>query len=331
MINKQPVIPYEKDHNAREAVRLLLLSSTPEKIRNEIVQRMQISGKFIVPLLPLIFNNLHNKSSILQDVAFGLAKNFEDQGYNLSHIAADIASHLSSPSTDLRETAKNILINMKEAAKPAEDFALGCLRNGDKNIIITGLEILLAINTAISRSISPRISATLEAHPHDKQIADLAQKLINLISNTGSTSIANSLSGVDISVFKGREALIIDDNFAFRQTIGTALKNLGMKVMETDSGQTGIKLVKEKSASLSRYDLIVIEVKLPDINGVQVIRNARALPMFSETAIAVISNVNNDRIIMAARGSGANEYILKSTGLGITLKLLANLLAGLKG
>ena len=77
------------------------------------------------------------------------------------------------------------------------------------------------------------------------------------------------------------------------------------KLLRTDSGQTGIKLVKEKSASLSRYDLIVIEVKLPDINGVQVIRNARALPMFSETAIAVISNVNNDRIIMAARGSGA--------------------------
>ena len=319
--------PYDKDYQVREAARILLLATTPQKERNGILERFRHSPKLVLPLLPLIFGNLHNKSRELQEMAFDLAEYFAAQGYDIGNVAADIASHLNAPSDRIRKTACRLLEKMGQSAKPAEDFALGCLRNKDREIAVAGLRILRAIGPGLSRGITQRIGAVFEIFPHDAEIGDLAREVHHLISQQSGAQHGSILATIDPDLLRGKTCLIIEDNAPYRLTMRSALESFGVRVEEAANGREGLRLIGQKAAE-GGYDAVLLDIRLPDINGIKLLDAIRANPQTEGQKVIVISGIGNDEIILAARKYNVAEYIIKSTEMGITLKMIANALGG---
>lgn len=98
--------------------------------------------------------------------------------------------------------------------------------------------------------------------------------------------------------------LIIDDEKAIRWSMGEALKKQGYEVAEAETGKKGIKLFREDPS-----DLVILDLKLPDINGLQVLKRIkkedRAQPVIMMTAYGEV-----DTAVEALKG-GAYDFIQK--------------------
>ncbi len=109
-------------------------------------------------------------------------------------------------------------------------------------------------------------------------------------------------------------ALIIDDEVQIRRLLRVALESAGYAVCEADRGQLGLA-----EAALRRPDVIVLDLGLPDLDGVEVLKRLRE---WSETPVLILSVRDAEEQKIAALDAGADDYITKPFS---TAELLARL------
>jgi two-component system KDP operon response regulator KdpE len=109
-------------------------------------------------------------------------------------------------------------------------------------------------------------------------------------------------------------ALIIDDEVQIRRLLRLALEAAGYRVCEADKGQLGLA-----EAALRRPDVILLDIGLPDIDGVEVLKRLRE---WSETPVLVLSVRDAEEQKVAALDAGADDYVTKPFS---TPELLARL------
>ena len=97
--------------------------------------------------------------------------------------------------------------------------------------------------------------------------------------------------------------LIVEDDDDLRDVIKGYLKKEGYEILEADNGSDGIHLAKEENP-----DLIILDIMLPQVDGIEVCRNIR---MYSESPIITISAKNSDYDKIMALGTGADDYVTK--------------------
>jgi len=106
----------------------------------------------------------------------------------------------------------------------------------------------------------------------------------------------------------GQRVLVVDDENAIRRYLRTALTAQGFSVYEASNGQETLNAVVE-----NRPDVIILDLGLPDFDGVEVTRRLRE---WSQTPIIILSvrEAENDKI--AALDAGADDYLTKPFGTG---------------
>ena len=97
--------------------------------------------------------------------------------------------------------------------------------------------------------------------------------------------------------------LVIDDEPQIRRVVRNALMTDDTRVVEAATGRGGIDL-----AAAERPDLIVLDLGLPDIEGLEVCREIRA---WSTTPLVVLSARHSDREKADLLDAGADDYITK--------------------
>ena len=97
--------------------------------------------------------------------------------------------------------------------------------------------------------------------------------------------------------------LIVEDDRPIRNLIITALKTHDYKYLEAENGTSAIL-----EASSHNPDIVLLDLGLPDIEGVEVIKKIR---MWSNMPIIVISARNEDTDKIEALDAGADDYITK--------------------
>lgn len=97
--------------------------------------------------------------------------------------------------------------------------------------------------------------------------------------------------------------LIIEDEKAIRNLISTALQTNGYHFEMASSGTSALLLL-----STHQYDMVLIDLGLPDIDGVEIIKKFRT---FSTTPIIVVSARSNDEDKINALDNGADDYLTK--------------------
>ena len=117
----------------------------------------------------------------------------------------------------------------------------------------------------------------------------------------------------------GVRVLVIDDEQGIRRFLRTCLTAQGYEIFEAATGQEGLQLVP-----ISRPDLIILDLGLPDLDGVDV---TRALREWTQTPILILSVRQQESDKVAALDAGADDYLTKPFGVG---ELLARIRAALR-
>src|SRR4026208_2291185 len=98
--------------------------------------------------------------------------------------------------------------------------------------------------------------------------------------------------------------LLIEDDSATAQSIELMLKSESFNVYTTDLGEEGIDLGK-----LYDYDLILLDLNLPDMSGFEVLRNLRVSKV--RTPILILSGLAGIEDKVKGLGFGADDYMTK--------------------
>ena len=98
--------------------------------------------------------------------------------------------------------------------------------------------------------------------------------------------------------------LLVEDDYAVSQSIQTMLKKEGMVVDSTDLGEDGLDIAK-----LYDYDIIILDLMLPDMNGYEVLKNLRGAKV--ETPVLILSGLTEPDKKVKGLGYGADDYLTK--------------------
>ena len=98
--------------------------------------------------------------------------------------------------------------------------------------------------------------------------------------------------------------LLIEDDSATAQSIELMLKSEGFNIYTTDLGEEGIDLGK-----IYDYDLILLDLNLPDMSGLDVLRQLRVSKI--NTPIMILSGSTEIDTKVKTFGGGADDYLTK--------------------
>ena len=113
--------------------------------------------------------------------------------------------------------------------------------------------------------------------------------------------------------------LIIEDEKNIQTFMGKVLKRQDYRVLYADNGQQGLEIIRSQCP-----DIILLDLGLPDMNGSEIIRDART---WTSIPIIVISARTAEHEKVTALDLGADDYITKPFG---TSELLARIRASLR-
>ena len=114
-------------------------------------------------------------------------------------------------------------------------------------------------------------------------------------------------------------AILIEDEPQIRRFVRVALEAEGWQVFEADTAMRGLM-----EAGTRKPDLLIVDLGLPDSDGLEVIRDVRG---WSNVAIVVLSARIDEIDKIAALDAGADDYMTKPFGVG---ELLARVRANLR-
>lgn len=113
--------------------------------------------------------------------------------------------------------------------------------------------------------------------------------------------------------------LVVDDELAIRRFLRASVDEGFYELVEAETGLAGIRMVATESP-----DLILLDLGLPDLDGVEVTRRIRE---WSQVPIIILSARGDEMNKVAALDAGANDYLTKPFGLG---ELFARIRAALR-
>lgn len=116
-----------------------------------------------------------------------------------------------------------------------------------------------------------------------------------------------------------QRVLVVDDEASIRRYLRAALGAQGLTVYETATGLEALNAVLSH-----RPDIIILDLGLPDIDGIEVTRRLRE---WSQTPIIVLSVREAEQDKIAALDAGADDYLTKPFGTG---ELLARMRVALR-
>ena len=104
-----------------------------------------------------------------------------------------------------------------------------------------------------------------------------------------------------------QKILVIDDEAQIQRFLKIALEGSGYEVLLADSGQQGLQ-----TASLQNPDLILLDLGLPDLGGLEVLSRLRE---WSRMPVIILSVQEQERDKVAALDRGADDYLTKPFGV----------------
>ena len=105
---------------------------------------------------------------------------------------------------------------------------------------------------------------------------------------------------------KKRTVLSVEDSDSIRSLIRMTLEFDGIAVLEANSGAAGMDM-----ALFKHPDLILLDVKMPGISGIELCTRLRASPQLAKIPVVMLSGHDDRELVDAALAAGAKTYLTK--------------------
>jgi CheY-like chemotaxis protein len=112
--------------------------------------------------------------------------------------------------------------------------------------------------------------------------------------------------------------LVVEDNSPDSVLIGEALSEAGLncQITEMRDGDEALELVLQTTGSeRAPYDLLIMDLNMPRVGGMEVLSRIRAVPAWKDTGILVLTSSLSPQEKEEAKALGADEYVRKAADL----------------
>jgi CheY-like chemotaxis protein len=120
------------------------------------------------------------------------------------------------------------------------------------------------------------------------------------------------------------QLLLVENDFEIVAGLGTALRMEGYSVLAALSGRQGLDLLDRQ-----RIDLVLSELRLPDLSGIDILRHARRKSL--TVPVVFVTDLGSTRDIVQAMRLGAQDVLEKPVSAESVLETVQRLLAGSDG
>jgi two-component system chemotaxis response regulator CheY len=100
--------------------------------------------------------------------------------------------------------------------------------------------------------------------------------------------------------------LTVDDSPSLRMAIRIALSGAGYSVTEAGDGAEGLS-----KARAAKFDMIITDLNMPNMNGLDMIREIRRAPVQTGTPIIFLTTESDDAMKQQAKAAGATGWLVK--------------------
>jgi DNA-binding response OmpR family regulator len=107
-----------------------------------------------------------------------------------------------------------------------------------------------------------------------------------------------------------KRVLIIEDDDDVSKILSLLLKTLDVDVLVADDGMTGFRMARDE-----KPDLVLVDIHLPGMNGLEVIRSIRATPKLAGLPLIVITGNSTVEYIRETARMGADDFLVKANVL----------------
>jgi len=115
-------------------------------------------------------------------------------------------------------------------------------------------------------------------------------------------------------VLDSKNILVVEDDLDIRELISFNLQNQGHQVFEAKDGEAGIDKAREKLP-----DLILLDLMLPGIQGLDVCRIIKSDQETKETPIIMVTALGQEEDIVKGLETGADDYITKPFSIKVLI------------
>jgi two-component system chemotaxis response regulator CheY len=103
-----------------------------------------------------------------------------------------------------------------------------------------------------------------------------------------------------------KTALTVDDSKTMREMVSFTLKNVGFNIIEAEDGRDAINRLGN-----TPVDVIITDLNMPNMNGIELIRALRQNPSYQFTPILMLTTEADDTKKAEGKNAGATGWIVK--------------------
>ncbi len=103
-----------------------------------------------------------------------------------------------------------------------------------------------------------------------------------------------------------KKILFVDDSASMRQVLQLSMKGAGYEVETATDGKLGLEMTLKQ-----RYDAIVSDVNMPNMNGIEMLKNIKAGTLNKFTPVVMLTTESGDDMKQQGKAAGAKVWIVK--------------------
>lgn len=103
-----------------------------------------------------------------------------------------------------------------------------------------------------------------------------------------------------------KRIITVDDAATIRRLVGYTLRGVGHEVIEAEDGEDALRVLGKE-----RVDLVITDVNMPKMDGIELVRRLRALADFRSTPILLLTTESDPEKKKQGREAGATGWITK--------------------
>ena len=115
--------------------------------------------------------------------------------------------------------------------------------------------------------------------------------------------------------------LAVDDSATMRQLVSFTLKKAGFAVTSAHDGLQALDIAKEEE-----FDLILSDINMPNMNGIELCKQLRTINDYKSTPILMLTTEASEKEKMHGKSAGASGWIIKPFNPNQLLKTVSRIL-----
>jgi len=306
--NKMEIIP--KEYNPREVFNSLSKLVMPRIKEKPIEFKVRIS-----PDMPgILKGDMGKVKQIVLNILTNAAK-YTDKGeiiFNINCI------------NRLEENKSLLYISVKDTGRGIKKENLDKLfskferLDEDKNTTVEGTGLGLAITKSLTEMMGGRISVNSKYGEGSNFRIYIEQEIVSMdIPKTSSEEVE-----IDYSALNDKKILLVDDSKINLKVAMQILKPYNFKVVTAESGFEALELAESQT-----FDLILMDIMMPKMNGIETLRRLKEMDGFDVPVIALTADAiegTDDKY----KSAGFNDYLSKPIDRYLLNKVLKKFLGG---